>query len=135
MKKNQSFSWTRRIKSFSHAVRGLIDMVSSEHNAWFHALATILVIALACWFRITVAEFAFIVIVIVLVWIAEAFNTVLEIMADLVVGERYSRLVKRAKDIAAAAVLFAVIGAVIIGIFILGPYIIAGWPDFSRPNS
>ena len=123
MKKNQSFSWTKRIKSFSYAVRGLIDMISTEHNAWFHALATMIVIALACWFRITVVEFAFIVIAIVLVWIAEAFNTVLEIMADLVVGERYSRLVKRAKDIAAAAVLFAVIGAVVIGILILGPHL------------
>ena len=123
MKKNQSFSWTKRIKSFSYAVRGLIDMISTEHNAWFPALATMIVIALACWFRITVVEFAFIVIAIVLVWIAEAFNTVLEIMADLVVGERYSRLVKRAKDIAAAAVLFAVIGAVVIGILILGPHL------------
>lgn len=124
MKKKESFSWTKRIQSFSHAVRGLIDMISIEHNAWIHALATVVVIGLSCWFRITTVEFLFIIISIVLVWIAEAFNTVLEIMADLVVGERYSRLVKRAKDIAAAAVLFAVIGAVAIGIFILGPYLV-----------
>jgi len=135
MKKNQSFSWTRRAESFTHAVRGLIDMISTEHNAWIHALATVVVIALSCWFRITTIEFAFILNSIILVWIAEAFNTVLEIMADLVVGERFSRLVKRAKDIAAAAVLLAVIGAVVIGFFILGPYVTAAWPDFFRLNS
>ncbi len=120
MKRKEPFSLTARIKSVSHAVRGLIDMVMTEHNAWVHVLSTIIVLGLAWWLKVSSVEFALIVISIVLVWIAEAFNTVLEIMADLVVGQHYSRIVKRAKDIAAAAVLIAVMGAVIIGIIILG---------------
>ncbi len=123
MRKKEPFSIIGRIKSLSHAFRGLFDMISTEHNAWIHVLATILVIDLAWWLHLNSTEFAFIIISIVLVWIAEAFNTVLEIMADLVVGQRYSRVVKRAKDIAAAAVLIAVFGAIIIGFVILGPHL------------
>ncbi len=123
MKRKEPFSLTARIKSVSHAMRGLIDMVMTEHNAWVHALATIVVLDLAWWLKVSSVEFALIVISVVLVWIAETFNTVLEIMADLVVGRRYSRIVKRAKDIAAAAVLIAALGALAIGITILGPHL------------
>ena len=91
-------------------------MIRSEHNAWIHALATMLALGLAWRFQVGRVGFALIVIAIVIVWVAEAFNTVLEIMADLMVGERYSETVKRAKDIAAAAVLIATIGAVVIAI-------------------
>lgn len=122
MRKKESFSFIGRLRSFYHATNGLIDMISTEHNAWIHALATGLVVALSWLLGINAIEFTFIIISIVLVWTAEAFNTVLEIMADLVVGERYSAIVKRAKDIAAAAVLIAVIGAVIVGLIILGPH-------------
>ncbi len=123
MKRKETFSIMGRIKSLSHAVRGLADMFSTEHNAWLHLIATIVALDLAWWLRVSSVEFALILISIVLVWIAEAFNTVLEIMADLVVGQRYSRLVKRAKDIAASAVLIAALGALVLGLMILGPHL------------
>ncbi len=96
-------------------------MFLTERNAWVHALATILVLDFAWWLGINRRDFVLIIIAIVIVWMAEAFNTVLEIMADLVVGQRYSKTVKRAKDIAAAAVLIATMGAVGVGIAILWP--------------
>ncbi|MBI4357855.1 MAG: diacylglycerol kinase family protein [Candidatus Omnitrophica bacterium] len=120
-KKENPFSIASRVKSFSHAFTGFKDMLLSEHNAWVHALATLLALDFAWWLEVGRAGWALIIIAIVLVWTAEAFNTVLEIMADLVVGERYSRIVRRAKDIAAAAVLIASVGAVGIGITIFGP--------------
>ena len=104
-----------------HAFRGLGDMLFTEHNAWIHALATVLALDFAWWLGIDRYGLALIIIAIVVVWAAEAFNTVLEIMADLVVGQRYSKIVKRAKDIAAAAVLITAIGAIGVGIAILGP--------------
>ena len=55
-----------------------------------------------------------------MVWIAEAFNTVLEFVIDIV-SPQYNEIAKRAKDIAAAAVLIATIGAVIAGIVLLAP--------------
>ena len=120
-KKENQFSIVSRFKSFGNALAGLSDMLFTEHNAWVHVLGTILALDFAWWLEVDRNGWALILIAIVLVWIAEAFNTVLEIMADLVVGQRYSKMVKRAKDIAAAAVLIAAMGAVGIGISILGP--------------
>ena len=122
MKRKESFSFIARLKSLSNATSGLVDMISTEHNAWIHALVTVIVLILSWFLGVNAIEFTFIVISIVMVWTAEAFNTVLEIMADLVVGQRYSAVVKRAKDIAAAAVLIAVFGAIVVGVIILGPH-------------
>ena len=122
MKRRNRFSIISRLESIGYAARGFRDMLLTEPNAWIHAVLTIFALDLAWWLHINHAEFALIVISIVMVWVAEAFNTVLEIMADLVVTpQRYSRIVKRAKDIAAGAVLAASVGALAVGIVILGP--------------
>lgn len=124
-KKGNPFSIRSRVESFRYAFCGLRDMLETEHNAWVHALATILALGLAWWLNIDRNGFVFIIIAIVMVWVAEVFNTVLEILADLVRPESYSKSVRRAKDIAAAAVLIASMGAIGIGIVIL-------WPPFSH---
>src|SRR3990167_6629515 len=120
MKKNHP-SVQSRLESFVHAFAGLRDMMRTQRNAWIHAFATALTLFLAFWLRIGKEPFSLIVIAIVGVWVAEAFNTVLELMANLVARDRYSVLVKRANDIAAAAVLIAALGAVCVGISIFGP--------------
>ncbi|MCK5601114.1 diacylglycerol kinase family protein [Candidatus Pacearchaeota archaeon] len=109
-----------RIESFRYAVAGFKDIVRTEHNALVHAVCTIVVLLTSVWLRVSSVEFAIILIVISLVWLAEAFNTVLEIVIDIVSPE-YTDAAKRAKDIAAAAVLFAAIGAFMIGVIVLGP--------------
>ena len=122
MKRRSRFSIVSRLESIGYAALGFRDMLLTEPNAWIHAVLTVLALDLAWWLHINHAEFALIIISIVMVWVAEAFNTVLEIMADLVVTpQRYSRIVKRAKDIAAGAVLAASAGAFLVGIIILGP--------------
>ena len=114
------FSIRSRRRSLGHALAGLRDMLITEPNAWLHATATVLVLVL-CWcFHVDQKGFALIVVAIVMVWVAEAFNTVLEIMMDFVSSQQYSPIIKRAKDISAAAVLIASIGAVAIGVAVLG---------------
>ena len=54
------------------------------------------------------------------VWIAEAFNTVIEMLVDIV-EPTYTPQAKRAKDVAAAAVLITSVGSAILGVIILGP--------------
>jgi len=109
-----------RVQSFCYAFAGLRDVLVTEHNAWIHAIFTVIVLSLALWLQISFLEFVLIVVVITLVWVAEAFNTVLEIVVNMV-ARRYSNVAKRAKDIAAGAVLVAAIGAAIVGVCILGP--------------
>jgi diacylglycerol kinase len=54
------------------------------------------------------------------VWIAEFMNTALEALVDMST-EEFHPLAKIAKDVAAAAVLVGAVGAVLVGLLILGP--------------
>jgi len=124
MKTDQQLNFLRdRIKSFFNATQGLRDILLTEHNAWVHAAVTVAVLALAWWLKLKPVEFVLILIFICLVWIAEAFNTVLELVIDIVAPE-YSQAARRAKDMAAAAVLFASAGAFVAGLIILVPPLI-----------
>lgn len=118
MRKNNSF-----VQSLSHALSGLINLLKYERNSRFHLLATALVILVSVLVHISLIEWALIILVIFLVWIAEAFNTSLEQVFD-VVEPRENKLVKAGKDISAGAVLLTAILSVIVGIIILGPPII-----------
>ena len=129
--KYRFFSFRDRIQSFRYALRGLSQIIRSEPNARLHLVATILVLLTAKWLKISKSEFCLLLLAVVSVWVAEAFNTALEIMADLVVGERFSRTVKKAKDIGAAAALIASIGALLVGVLIFWPKLNIQIPHFS----
>ena len=68
------------------------------------------------------AEWLWIVAAIAGVWLAEAFNTAIERLADVVSLERDPRL-GSVKDVAAAGVLISAIAAAIIGLLIFYPHI------------
>jgi len=107
-----------RIRSFKYAFTGLWTLLRTQPNAWIHAVATAVVIGAGIAFRISAMEWCMIVFAIMSVWVAEAFNTALEFLADVAHPE-WHPLVKKAKDVAAGAVLVAAIGATIIGAIVL----------------
>jgi diacylglycerol kinase len=115
-----SFSLAARIRSFGHALRGLGALLSSQHNAWIHAAATLAVFAAGGFLGISRIEWCFVVLAVVGVWTAEALNTALELLCDAAAPDPHP-LVGRAKDVAAGGVLISAIGAAIIGILVLGP--------------
>ncbi len=117
-----SFSLRRRLKSFVHAERGLRVLLATQHNAWIHAGATVVVAAAGLALRVSAGEWCWLVAAITAVWTAEAFNTALEFLADEVSLERRERL-GRAKDLGAAAVLCAACGAVVIGAIVFAPHV------------
>jgi diacylglycerol kinase (ATP) len=110
-----------RARSFKFAFQGIWTMLKSQQNAWIHALATLAVIVSAICFNIPREEWCWLILAIVSVWTAEAFNTALEFLADATKPE-YHPLIKNAKDVAAAAVLITSMGAAFVGVIILGPY-------------
>ncbi len=120
---SERFSIAGRIKSFRYAIQGILLMVKSQHNAWLHATASILVMAVAAFFRLSPHEWCWMVIAIMAVWTAEALNTALEFLAD-VASPEFHPLVEKAKDVAAGAVLISAGGSVIIALLILGPYVL-----------
>ena len=118
---SERFSIAGRIKSFRYAIQGIMLMVKSQHNAWLHATASILVMLVAAFFRLSASEWCWMVIAIMAVWTAEALNTALEFLAD-VASPEFHPLVENAKDVAAGAVLISAGGSVVIALLILGPY-------------
>jgi len=115
--------YTGRMKSFKNAFKGIFILIISQKNARIHALATIIVCMLGFYFGLTKTEWCLIVIAISVVWTAEAFNTALEFLADAVSPEHHP-LTGKAKNLAAGAVLISAVGSAIIGILIIGPYIL-----------
>lgn len=95
-------------------------MIKTQNTAKVHAIATIIVIAFGFWLRLSLQEWVFIVLAILLVWIAELLNTALENLLDLI-EPKENALVKHAKDAAAGAVLLVALLSVVIGIVILAP--------------
>ena len=97
-------------------------MLRTQHNAWIHASATVGVTLMGLWLGLNVVEWAVIVLVIGLVWMAEFVNTALEAVVDLASPDLHP-LAKVGKDVAAAAVLVGAVTSVIVGLLILGPHL------------
>jgi diacylglycerol kinase (ATP) len=114
------FDLKDRLKSFSYAFDGIAFMLRTQHNAWIHLGVTILVCAAGAVLSLSAGEWRWLVVAIVMVWIAETTNTAFEHLCDLVSPE-FHPSVQKAKDIAAGAVLIAAIGAAVIGLSIFGP--------------
>ena len=123
MSEREAFSIAARIRSFRCAFRGVQHTLLSQHNAWIHAMATVLVVVFGLLFGVTRSQWCWLVLAVVVVWTAEALNTALEFLADFASPE-FHPLVKKAKDVAAGAVLISAMGSVIIGLFVLGPYLL-----------
>jgi diacylglycerol kinase (ATP) len=113
-----------RIRSIAFALRGVRIMLASQHNAWIHAAATIVVGLAGAVLGLSWAEWCWIVLAVVAVWTAEALNTAFEFLTD-VASPSFHPIAGKAKDVAAGAVLLAAIGAVIIGGLVFGPKILA----------
>jgi|SRR5215471_670146 len=119
----QSLTFTGRLRSVTFAVRGVATMLETQHNAWLHAAATVLVAATGLAVRLSVGEWCWIVLAITSVWTAEALNTAFEFLTD-VASPDFHPIAGKAKDVAAGAVLLAACGAVIIGALIFGPHLL-----------
>ena len=111
-----------RGNSFKYASRGLSYVMRTQKNAWIHSVVMLAVIAVSFWLQLTRMEWVAILLVIGMVWTAEFINTSLESIVNMASPERHP-LAQVGKDVAAAAVLFAAIIAVIVGILVLGPHL------------
>jgi len=122
MKTNNSkpFSIKDRIKSFGYALEGLKSFFKTQHNAWIHVVAAVVVITAGILFHLSLKEWIALSFAIALVFISELFNTAIEFLCDKVSTEIDPKI-KLVKDISAAAVLIAAIVAVVIGAIVFVP--------------
>ena len=117
-----SLTFTGRVRSVKCAMAGVRVMVASQQNAWIHAAATVIVVAVGLIFGLTRAEWCWIVLAVISVWTAEALNTAFEFLTD-VASPAFHPLAARAKDVAAGAVLITAAGSVAIGLLVFGPHL------------
>lgn len=118
--RRQGSLWQRRTGAFVDAARGIRLLLEGEAHARFHLLATLAVVGLGVWTRISSNEWLAISLAIGLVWVAEGLNSAIEACVDLASPDHH-QLAGKAKDIAAGAVLLAAICAAIVGILVFVP--------------
>ncbi|KKQ27630.1 MAG: Diacylglycerol kinase [Candidatus Magasanikbacteria bacterium GW2011_GWC2_37_14] len=110
--------------SFKESLHGLRTVFKSEQNFRLQVYLAILVIFLMFVWTLTKSEKIVLLLLIFLVLIMEVINSVVERLLD-VVEPRLSGQVKLIKEIMAGAVFLSSLVALIIGIFIFYPYLIA----------
>ncbi len=115
----------RLVKSFRYAFRGFWFVFKNEQNIRIHLLISLAVIVLMLYFQVELWQAIILFLVIILVLILELINTIFEKLADIL-RPRIHFYVQVIKDIMAAAVLVASVGAVVTGILIFAPYL---WPQ------
>jgi diacylglycerol kinase len=111
------------MRSFGYAFEGLRIMLRTQPNFVVHVAAAVVALGLGVLLRLSPAEFALIVLTIALVMVAECVNTALESLSDLV-SPGFHPLIKRAKDVSAAAVLIGAIASVAVAILVFGPHLL-----------
>jgi len=117
-----SFSLQARARSFRFAFAGGWVLITTQHNAWIHAAATVLVVLGGLATRLAPLEWALLALAMGLVWALEAMNTAVELLADEVSLEQRPGIGK-AKDVAAFGVLAAAVAAALIGMFVFVPHL------------
>ena len=120
---NNGFTFRKRILGFKYAFRGFRLLLRYEHNAWLHITIGTCTIAAGFLLDISASEWIAIAIVCGCVFAAEALNTAIERLADVVCPE-YNNAIKDVKDISAGGVLFMAIAAAVTGLIIFLPKVI-----------
>jgi len=109
---------------FTDAFRGCSRALRSQSSFAVHLPVAVAVIVAGAWFRVTAAEWCLLAVAIGGVLVAEVFNTALESLARGPGSRRHPRL-RDALDMASAAVLVAAGTAVVVGVVVFAPRLLA----------
>jgi len=111
------------LAALKYALSGLISAFKSQLNLRLHFFAISLVIMAAIYFQINYYEWLILISIIFNILVLELMNTSIEQTTDAITVE-FNPIIKKAKDISAAAVLIYALYAVTIGLIIFGGKII-----------
>lgn len=117
--RDKSF-FTGRLKSMGFALKGAIKLATTEHSVMVQSSIAVLLVIAGFYFEITREEWMFQTLAIGLVLSVEGLNTAVEKVADFIHPEFHEKI-GFIKDIAAGAVFFAAMTAIVIGCIIYIP--------------
>ncbi len=109
-------------EKFSNAFRGMYIAFKVTRHAFIHVIATLIVVVLGFYFKISSFEWIALVFAIGFVLVSEVFNTAIEIDMDLTSPE-YHPYARDTKDVAAGAVLLSSFVAIVVGLIVFLPKI------------
>lgn len=123
MKHQQTSFISGRIKSVTYAVKGFYLLITTEHSIMVQLTISALMCILGFYLKINAVEWMFQILAIGLVLTAESLNTAIEAICDYI-QPNFDKKIGFIKDIAAGAVTFAALTAVVIGVIIYLPKLI-----------
>lgn len=110
--------------SFKNAIFGIWTALTTQANIRIHVFIGSLVLFVAVYLQLSLDHILDLLLVIALVVTTELINTAIEATCDAVTLDHHPQI-KAAKDVAAGAVLFVSVFAIIIGIIIFAPKILS----------
>lgn len=110
--------------SFQNAFRGIWTAITTQSNIRIHFLVASFVLLAGVYLRVSLAEVTGLLMAISLVVFAEMINTSIELLGDAITLKQ-SNYIMHAKDVSAGAVLLSAIFALLIGLIVFIPKIIA----------
>ena len=116
--------WKKKVAGLRYAITGLRIAWREESNFRFEVACAVLVILLAFFLDLPQSEFLIVIFAIGFILTAEAFNTALEELCDKF-QPTHDPHIARIKDLAAAAVFISAITALVIGLIIFTPRLLA----------
>ncbi len=117
MNKFQSRSFKR---SVMFALNGVRLAFRSQRNFRKHLLIAILTFSIAFLLHVEILEFCMIIFANMFVLIIEMINSVIEFVIDAYYKNKWAKLAKLSKDIAAGAVLLSAVASITISCLIFG---------------
>lgn len=114
--------FSRLLKSFKYAFRGLAKVFKEEQNLRVQSFVGLIALAMGFYFKLVIWEWCVILIMIMIVILMEIANSAMERVADIL-KPRIHTYVKEIKDITAAGVMLASFFAVVIGLIVFIPHI------------
>lgn len=118
--KNHSF-----FESLGYAISGIRFTFLNERNFRFQTIGFLLVMLAAMLFQLPTIKWLILILTSATVILMEIINTIAEWIIDLVTDYHYHPIAKNVKDVAAGGVLISSAVAVVIGMIIFVPEIIA----------
>ena len=106
--------------SFRNALKGIQTAYRTQSNLRIHLFIAFIVIITAILLKTSYLEGLVLILTIMLVIVAELFNTAIEFTVDLFSPD-FSHQAKKAKDVSAAGVLVTSFLAILIGLIIFIP--------------
>lgn len=120
--KNESLKAATHLESQMYAFNGLWLIIRNERNFRIQLVFSVLVLIAGWILGFSHSDWIAVILLISLVLIAEAFNSVVEALADTV-SQEYRVNIKYAKDVSAGAVLISTLISIIAGTVIVFPYV------------